>query len=91
MVERNEKAALTGDAPNSPVQSATTPPSTDRDDSEGSHLEKSDQSTKEEEDQYPHGLKLFSLVGATIVSVFLIALDQVSIIPSPSWRCEVFI
>ena len=30
------------------------------------------------EDQYPHGLKLLLLAGASIVAVFLIALDQVS-------------
>lgn len=29
-------------------------------------------------DQYPHGLKLVLLSGASIVAVFLIALDQVS-------------
>ena len=29
-------------------------------------------------DQYPHGLKLVLLAGASIVAVFLIALDQVS-------------
>ena len=29
-------------------------------------------------DQYPHGLRLIILAGASIVSVFLIALDQVS-------------
>lgn len=30
------------------------------------------------EDQYPHGLKLVLLAGASIIAVFLIALDQVS-------------
>lgn len=29
-------------------------------------------------DQYPHGLRLIILAGASIVAVFLIALDQVS-------------
>lgn len=32
--------------------------------------------------QYPHGLKLVLLAGASIVAVFLIALDQVSL-PAP--------
>lgn len=32
------------------------------------------------DDQYPHGLKLSLLAGASVVSVFLIALDQVRII-----------
>ena len=30
------------------------------------------------EEHYPHGLKLFILAGASMVAVFLIALDQVS-------------
>lgn len=30
-----------------------------------------------EEDQYPHGVKLIVLASASIVAVFLIALDQV--------------
>lgn len=29
------------------------------------------------QDQYPHGLKLVLLAGASVVAVFLIALDQV--------------
>ena len=29
------------------------------------------------ENQYPHGLKLVALAGASVVSIFLIALDQV--------------
>ncbi|GAM91548.1 hypothetical protein ANO11243_096000 [Dothideomycetidae sp. 11243] len=33
-------------------------------------------SGKEELDQYPHGMKLILLAGASVVSVFLIALDQ---------------
>ncbi len=32
------------------------------------------------EDQYPHGLRLVLLAGASIIAVFLIALDQVSIL-----------
>ncbi len=34
------------------------------------------------DDQYPHGLKLALLAGASIVAVFLIALDQVSLLPT---------
>lgn len=30
------------------------------------------------DDQYPHGLRLVLLTGASVVAVFLIALDQVS-------------
>lgn len=37
-----------------------------------------------EEDQYPHGLKLIILASASIVAVFLIALDQVRSLPSVS-------
>lgn len=31
------------------------------------------------DDQYPHGFRLWLLSGASIIAVFLIALDQVSI------------
>jgi len=34
------------------------------------------------DDQYPHGLKLVLLAGASIVAVFLISLDQVSTLPT---------
>ena len=33
------------------------------------------------DDQYPRGLKLVLLAGASLVAVFLIALDQVSTLP----------
>ena len=36
------------------------------------------QAEKLGDEQYPHGLKLVLLAGASIVAVFLIALDQVS-------------
>jgi hypothetical protein len=42
-------------------------------DSNDAGLEKSDES-----EQYPHGLELVFSAGASIISVFLIALDQVS-------------
>jgi hypothetical protein len=40
------------------------------------------------DDQYPHGLKLVLLAGASIVAVFLIALDQVSILPIHAVRVK---
>jgi hypothetical protein len=48
-------------------------------DSDSADLEKPVQDTTD--DQYPHGLKLVALAGASIVAVFLIALDQVSTLP----------
>lgn len=39
------------------------------------------QAEKTGDEQYPHGLKLVLLASASIVAVFLIALDQVRYIP----------
>ena len=49
------------------------------DEIDGTHLEKPAQSALD--DQYPHGFRLVVLAGASIIAVFLIALDQVSILP----------
>lgn len=46
------------------------------------HPEKLVQSLSD--DQYPHGLVLVFLAGASLIAVFLIALDQVSIISTHS-------
>ena len=40
------------------------------------------------DDQYPHGLKLVLLAGASLVAVFLIALDQVSSLPTDADPAE---
>lgn len=45
------------------------------DESDGTNLEKPVEVVTQ--DQYPHGLKLVALSSACLVSVFLIALDQV--------------
>ena len=37
------------------------------------------------DDQYPHGIKLVILAGASIIAVFLIALDQVSSKSAPCY------
>ena len=39
--------------------------------------EPGDSNQADAEDQYPHGLRLFLLAGASIMGVFLISLDQV--------------
>lgn len=49
-------------------------------DSDSAHPEKLVQGVTD--DQYPHGLKLVLLAGSSIVAVFLIALDQVSTLPT---------
>jgi hypothetical protein len=38
------------------------------------------------DDQYPHGLKLILLAGSSLISVFLIALDQVGFYLFPGLR-----
>jgi hypothetical protein len=40
-------------------------------------VEKPSETTNDDHDQYPHGLKLVLLSGSALVAVFLIALDQV--------------
>jgi hypothetical protein len=47
------------------------------------HVEKERSDHGMADDQYPHGLKLALLAGASIVAVFLIALDQVSTLTCP--------
>jgi len=37
------------------------------------------------EDEYPHGLRLFLLASASIMGVFLISLDQVLFLSSPTF------
>jgi hypothetical protein len=49
-------------------------------DSDSVYLEKPYQPARTvTEDEYPHGLKLVILAGASLIAVFLIALDQVSV------------
>lgn len=49
-------------------------------DSDGSKSEKSIDYSTAESDQWPRGFKLFLLSGASLVAVFLIALDQVRVL-----------
>ena len=51
-------------------------------DTDGADAEKPIQAMTE--DQYPHGIKLVLLAGASIIAVFLIALDQVSTHEQPT-------
>ena len=71
-----EKATIgmEGNEPSRKTASSISVPN-DTDESDRTSLEKSTHDMAE--DQYPHGLKLVLLAGASIVAVFLIALDQV--------------
>lgn len=73
----NEKAMNGFGETESPKPSTlNTPDVNDVGDSGSVHLEKPAQGMTD--DQYPHGLQLVLLAGASIIAVFLIALDQVS-------------
>lgn len=63
---------------------ASAPSGTDNDNSDDARSEKLPSSVRE--DEYPRGLMMYSLVGASIISVFLIALDQVSTYAPHSWE-----
>lgn len=69
--------ALHTDEPKMPTDHPISSPSVpDDDNSDDAPSEKVPSSARE--DEYPQGLMLYSLVAANIISVFLIALDQVS-------------
>jgi hypothetical protein len=78
MAAANEKAKMAGGVAHSPKPSTAKTPNVNAiGDSDSSHTEIPQGMAN---DQYPHGLKLVLLAGASIVAVFLIALDQVSIL-----------
>ena len=73
----DEKAAVGVEESDSPQSSTSkTPIVNNVGGSNTVHPEKPVQGMPD--DQYPHGMKLLFLAGASIVAVFLIALDQVS-------------
>jgi hypothetical protein len=81
MVVPNEKAAMAVGETDSPKPSTlNTPDVNNVGDSDSPHPEKPVQGMPD--DQYPRGSKLVLLAGASIVTVFLIALDQVSTLPT---------
>lgn len=53
-------------------------PASSRDVEQGDSDPKKDVSADQNDDDYPHGWKLIILASASIIAVFLIALDQVS-------------
>lgn len=53
----------------------------DSTESDSTHLEKPIEVHNDSPDEWPHGFKLVMLAGASLVSVFLVALDQVRIRP----------
>lgn len=80
MVPSNDNSMMSGsqtdvDTPESPTLKLETPNNIS--DSDGSKSEKSIDHSTAESDQWPRGFKLFLLSGASLVAVFLIALDQV--------------
>lgn len=81
MVVPSEKATMTVGDTNSPKPSTlNTSDMNNVGHSDSAHPEKPVHGMPD--DQYPHGLKLILLAGASIVAVFLIALDQVSTLPT---------
>ncbi|KAF4626230.1 hypothetical protein G7Y89_g11933 [Cudoniella acicularis] len=77
MAVPNEKATMAVGETDSPKPSTlNTPDMNNAGDSDSAHPGKPVQGMAD--DQYPHGLKLVLLAGASTVAVFLIALDQVS-------------
>jgi len=77
-----DEKAITGVGENDSSESSTlnTSYGINARDSDSTQREKPIQAMTE--DQYPHGLRLVLLAGATTVAVFLISLDQVSTWPS---------
>jgi len=61
---------------------ADVEPTSSHDVERGNSNPKKDVSADQNEDDYPHGWKLIILASASIIAVFLIALDQVREQPS---------
>lgn len=81
MMDASTEKAINGvEGPALPKPSALRTPETNSvGDSDSAPLEPMEKPAQAMvDDQYPHGLKLVLLAGATIVAFFLIALDQVS-------------
>jgi hypothetical protein len=83
MSETNEKQTTAFDA--EPLEPASLHTTDGAKNSGGSDDEPA-QSIKE--DQYPHGLKAAILAAASVVAVFLIALDQVCAPPIHSYKVD---
>ena len=80
MDERDEKATGAVDE-NEPVKLSTLHAASTTKFSDTDSAESRKPVQHISDDQYPRGLKLVLLAGASIVAVFLIALDQVSTFP----------
>jgi len=60
------------------IELANVEPTSSHDVEQGDGTEGKGAGTDENDDDYPHGWKLIILASASIIAVFLIALDQVS-------------
>lgn len=79
MAEKNENATMAVADADSAKSSTLNAPE------ENTLGDKTTTALQESDDQYPHGTKLVLLAGASLVAVFLTALDQVRLQPtSPS-------
>jgi hypothetical protein len=77
MAVPNEKATMAvGETDSAQPSTSNTPNINSIGGSDNENPKESIQSMTD--DQYPHGLKLALLIGASVIAVFLIALDQVS-------------
>lgn len=77
--ERDEKATMTvekTDPPKPIVADAINPDKSNDSDNSNAEMTKPDRHMSD--DEYPQGFRLVLLAGASLVAVFLIALDQVS-------------
>lgn len=86
MLEQDEKATVTvekTDPSELIVANAANPNKISDSDSDDAETRKAVQQMSD--DEYPQGFKLVLLAGASLVAVFLIALDQVS-----NYPCEAF-
>ena len=79
MDSQNEKQTASVEGTDSLNHSTFNDPRVDKNigsDSDGAEVKTYGQGV--DDDQYPHGLKLILLAGASLIAVFLIALDQVT-------------
>lgn len=84
-MERSTQATLAVDEPQSSRSSSLNIPDEKKDVGDNSSVEaETSNPTALSDDQYPHGFRLWLLSGAAIIAVFLIALDQVSVVKASS-------
>lgn len=88
-MERSTQATLAVDGPESSRPTSMNIPDEKKDMGDNSSVEAENSGQIAlSDDQYPHGFRLWLLAGASIVAVFLIALDQVSLLMKVSPKTQ---